>query len=203
MIIFLKAERLFTVIFKALSNSPDPEAAKHTHNTTLPPPYWTIQCFFFFALFSFCARTPVFQTVQLLTHQSVEHSPKRLDGHLGLLTSLTVLQGQLWFSLCHSPMDAFSVQPRLHSGVMITDLCWGERCLQFIGCFSWIFSDLLGSVVLDTNKNTISYCGRGVEYFFPALQIVSFLQNVLINSCVCIWSLLGVFRGNTNCRAVF
>ena len=61
-------------------------------------------------------------------------------------TSLCVLLWQQWFSPGNSPMDAIFGQCLSYSRVVNTDLNWGQRGLQFFGCFSRLFCDLLNKL---------------------------------------------------------
>ena len=61
-------------------------------------------------------------------------------------TSLCVLLWQQWFSPGNSPMDAIFGQCLSYSRVVNTDLNWGQLGLQFFGCFSRLFCDLLNEL---------------------------------------------------------
>lgn len=62
-------------------------------------------------------------------------------------------------------MDAISTQCLSDSGVMIIDLYWCERDLQFLGCSAWIFYDFMGDLLLCSLTNFGQFATSGKFHY--------------------------------------
>lgn len=119
-----------------------------------------------------CNGLHTFQKVKFLTHLSTECFSKSLEDNQDAFWQMwddpCVLLWQQWFSPGNSPMDAIFGQCLSYSGVMNTALNCGQQGLQFLGCFSRFFCNLLdepsshswSNLSWSTTPGKVCYCSQ-------------------------------------------
>ena len=144
MILFIKGKIInCSINHSKFSRSWSSKAAPDHHTATTMFDCWhdvlfhQMLCHFY----DRCNGLHTFQKVKLLSCQSTEYISKCL----GIIKMFLCQQ---WVSPWNSPMDAIFAQCLSYGWVMNTDLNWGQWGLQFFGCRSGFFCDLLDESLL-------------------------------------------------------